>query len=78
MAIFGASYGHQFIEKHKGKLTQQSIGPLQGNGIAAIWKIIKFIMTVQPRCDFLKVWHMAQSGVPKLWAAFGVQKLGIG
>ena len=28
----------KFIEKHEGKLTQQSKGPLQGNGMAAISK----------------------------------------
>ena len=26
----------KFIEKNEGKLTQQSMGPLQGNGMAAI------------------------------------------
>ena len=33
----------KFIEKHKGKFTQQSIRPLQGNGMAAISKILKRI-----------------------------------
>ena len=28
----------KFIEKHKGKLIQQSLRPLQGNGMAAISK----------------------------------------
>ena len=31
------------IEKHKGKLTQQSLRPLHGNGMDAISKISKFL-----------------------------------
>ena len=37
----------KFIEKHSGKLTQQNMRPLQGNGMAAISKNVMLLLLVK-------------------------------